>query len=220
MMERNFTFNKNIHTVPAHHGSPHKWILFSGVFLTAWLCVSCETTTKTNSQSIAPPVNALRQDDLPGARTVFQAKECSGNITQTSENDPVAELLPIYVSSFRDFRPPPGPDGYVFRIIPLDKSDHPIPVKAEVTIALYWDQDLEKNQPVPDPLRIWQVPRQQIEHHWVISQDLDGYLFRLDWGPQGPGPGNYRFLVRFDYLHNEKHITICRAMTFQDMQGQ
>jgi len=219
-MERNITLNKSICSLPAHNGYPCRWIIIAGVLLIAWLCASCETSPKATPPVLAPPVNALPQNDLLGRQSISQVKECFGMTAQPSEKDPVTELLLIYVSSGRDFRAPEGPDGYLFRIVPLEKSYHPKPAKAKVTIALYRDQELDNNQPLSEPLRIWQIPRQQIENHWVISQDLDGYLFRLDWGLQGPGPGNYRFLVRFDYFHNEKNITICRAMPFQDMQGQ
>jgi hypothetical protein len=194
------------------------WV-FGAALLFSGLSVSCEPTQKS-PQPLAFPVPALQQNDLLGRRSISQVKECYGKTKQNLENDPVAKLLLIYISSFRDFREPPGPDGYLFRIIPLNIEYHPIPVEADVTIALYRDRDFGKTQPWPGPLRIWQIPQNQIEKHWVISQELDGYLFRLDWGPQGPGLGNYRFLVRFEYLHNGKNITICRAMPFQDRQGQ
>jgi hypothetical protein len=219
-MERNSIFNKRICSVLAPNGSPCRGIIIAGLLLITWLCASCAKLPQAAPPLLAPPVNALSQNDLLGRQSISQVKECIGNTTQPSEKDPVAELLLIYVSSRRDFRAPEGPDGYLFRLVPLDKSYHPIPVKAEVTIALYRDQEWVKSHPGSDPLRIWQIPTQQIENHWVISQDLAGYFFRLDWGLQGPGPGNYRVLVRFDYFYNEKNITICRAMTFQDMQGQ
>ncbi len=220
MMERNLTFNKSSTTKRIHLGSPGNWILGIGVFLTAWLCTSCTTSPKSAPTSLAPPVNALPQTDPIGRRAINQVQECVGKTTFSSEKNSVSELLLIYVSSQRDFRAPAGPDGYLFRIVPLDKSYRPIPVKAEVTIALYRDQEVVKSQPLPEPVRIWQIPRTEIENHWVSSQDLDGYLFRLDWGLQGPGPGNYRLLVRFDYIQEQKNLTICRAMLFQDSAGR
>ena len=217
-MERNSLLNKRFYAIPPNHPARSRCQVFLVVLLLGWSCASCEMSSKKAPHSLAPPVNALPQNDLLGRRSIHQVRECFGKTTQTSQNDPVAELLLIYVSSGRDFRTPPGPDGYLFRIVPLNKDYHPIPVEAEVTIALCRERDFVKNRPGFDPIRIWQISRQQIENHWVISQDLDGYLFRLDWGLQSPAPGNYRFLVRFDYLSNEKTITICRAMTFQDMQ--
>jgi len=214
-MERNFPLNKRLYAVPIRRTFRGIWPLVGRILLGVWLCASCETSPMATTPFLAPPVNALPQNDLIGQRLIRQIKECRGRTTQTLEKDPVAELLLIYVSSGRDFRPPTGPDGYLLRVIPLNKEYHPISVEAEVTIALYRERDFLKNRSWPDPLRIWQMPRQQIKNHWVISPDLDGYLFRLDWGLQDPGPGNYRFLVRFVYESKNKTITICRAMTFQ-----
>jgi hypothetical protein len=69
------------------------------------------------------------------------------------------------------------------------------------------------------PLYIWRIGEKDLAQYWTSTHLLEGYLFRLDWGPAGPGPGNYEFLVHWADKNNKAVAGLCRALAFQEQLG-
>jgi len=96
-----------------------------------------------NSEQAAVPLR-LPPPILPVAKTMFgpdYVEACVNNTREKEADKPVAEIVLAYVGSGRDFRDPPGDDGYVLRVIPLDSSHREVKSAADVFINLYSSVD-------------------------------------------------------------------------------
>ncbi|MBN1844065.1 MAG: hypothetical protein JW810_00150 [Sedimentisphaerales bacterium] len=169
---------------------------------------------------LADPVAPLAGTDPASQQAAGQLAFCGAPDASSAAGGPVMELLLAYVSSGRDFREPPGPDGYLLRLIPLDDRYRPLPIDGLVTVGLYDEEGLDQ---APErrslPILIWRIETGQLGAYWVPARTLDGYFFRLDWGRIRPGPGNYRLVVHVQYRKDEQTFRFCREMSFQDRLG-
>ena len=129
----------------------------------------------------------------------------------------VADMLLFYVSSGRDFREPAGLDGYVIRVVPLDKKFRPVRVDGTVEIVLARESGPPGTAKV---LRRWRIGPEGLEEYWLQTSLLDGYAFRLDWGENDPGVGMYRLVVKLNYRGKKVTEIICRELVFDDLQAR
>jgi hypothetical protein len=144
---------------------------------------------------------------------------CLRSATALSSLTGVTHLVLIYASGGRDFRDPPGPDGYILRVIPLDKDRHPTSVSAEVHIGLFDNPPRPNSQGRLIPIQQWFLDAKQLKNYWRRDALLDGYLFPLDWGESSTPPGRYLFLV---YMNHPKknNSAVCQQITFQNVVEQ
>jgi len=200
---------------------PHRLKLLRGVLAATFpvilLIGGCQPLKSPDIvTTLAEPVLGIKANDIAAQTERTEFHDCLEESEQPLGNGPVREVLLTYINAGRDFRDPQGPDGYVLRIIPLDNKYRPVPVPAEINIALYPATVAKNNSTYDPPMRFWRISAPDLARHWTPSALLDGYLLRLDWGEISPGPGNYILLVSFSYKHKKNVTTICRIMTFQD----
>ena len=184
------------------------------LFLAAVLISGCQSS-KAPDQPLR-----LAEPIAPQAETILEPwNDCFEKPQPSGQKRLVTEMLLSYLNRGRDFRGPQGPDGYLLRVILLDRNSRPVRIPADVTVALFAETG-QKNYPARDrPVRLWQIRASNLDEYWTPSNLLDSYLFRLDWGPVGPGPGNYRFLVRLSYKQQNIRETLCSEITFQDLHS-
>ena len=128
----------------------------------------------------------------------------------------IRELLLSYFNHGRDFREPPGPDGYLLQVTPLDQNYRAKAVAGAVTIYLYSNVSDSPGTSDRRPVRLWHITAEQIDDYWGSGKLLSGYLFPLDWGADGPPVGHYLFVVRMIYQHRGLTHSICQKIPFTD----
>jgi hypothetical protein len=156
---------------------------------------------------------------LPAAKTTFgpdYVEECVNNTSIKEADKPIAEIVLAYVGSGRDFRDPQGSDGYVLRVIPLDSSHHEVKLAADVFIGLYRGVDKDNLQGSV-ALRAWQLSADTPADYWIATSLLDGFMFRLDWGPEALPPGDYIFLVLMKYQYKGLMESVCQQIEFRSI---
>ncbi|MFC1782122.1 hypothetical protein ACFL02_00885 [Planctomycetota bacterium] len=169
--------------------------------------------------SLANPILPLP----PQEWTADDAREFyNGCFNAPQTPDPTAllgELLLSYKNSGRDFRDPPGPDGYVLQVIPVDRKYQPVQLIGRCTIILFNEPALNPDGSTGRPLYIWRILEQDLAKYWTPTHLLKGYLFKLDWGLEDPGPGNYELWVFLKYRNNNVVAGECRSLSFQEQPG-
>ena len=142
---------------------------------------------------------------------------CSDPRENAQAKRKVADLVLAYVNTGRDFHEPVGLDGYVLRVIPLDGQFRTVPVPGEVVIRLY--PVIRRQGGILDsrPLRVWRISAEELEHYWFPTRLLDGYLFRLDWGPAALPMGSYQFWVTLNYIDDGEDVQLCQELAFEDV---
>jgi hypothetical protein len=166
---------------------------------------------------LAEPVLGIYWDNPTASIKLREFQQCLYSSNQTLPTGPVAEVLLTYVNAGRDFHTPQGPDGYVLRIIPLDKNYRSVRGAADVNIVLVAETSRKTGSTLSTPVCFWHISAQNLNAHWTTSHLLDSYVFRLEWGTHPPGPGDYRFLVSYAYKHKKLTKTICREITFNEL---
>jgi hypothetical protein len=198
-----------------HYCQPILPVVLSLVIFLNGGCLSAKS--RKIPTELAVPVLPTHWDNPTASVKFREFQQCLYNSSQTLPAGPVAEVLLTYVSAGRDFHAPQGPDGYVLRIIPLDKNYRPVRGAADVNIVLAAETSRKNGSTLSTPVCFWQISAQNLEAHWTTSHLLDSYLFRLEWGTHQPGPGDYRFLVSYAYKHKKLTKTICREITFNEL---
>lgn len=186
------------------------------------LAVGCSPRPSNGTVTVAGTLMPL--DPGVGGPTLHPGSLCRGHAGQAArtnntapvqQSGPIEELIAIYVETGRDFHEPIGPDGYMLRVIPLDRELVPVHRPAQVTIGLFATGPT--GEPIQGPpLRVWQVGERSLQDYWVPTRLLDGYLFRLDWGPTALERGRYVLCVRLDDRGTDGFSSVCAAIGFDD----
>ena len=178
----------------------------SVVLLMTLLAAGCRSADRTalapTRRPLAPALLPLPRESSRGA-----AERDCGEQTIPAPGR-IADLVVAYVSTGRSFQihddgndsDTPDqqasavtslPDGYVIRVIPLDRQLRPAFAQAQLTIDLYAVGAGPLGQAGNRPLLTWQVAPSTAGLYWVKTRLLDGYVLRLDCGGHGPTPGRY-----------------------------
>jgi hypothetical protein len=127
----------------------------------------------------------------------------------------VTEMILTYVTEGNDFREPAEPNGYLLRVIPLNKNYRPAPVTAQIHIGLFRNPLPQDPQERPRPIRYWFLNAEQLTQYWRKDAVLDGYLLPLDWGDAPPAQGSYLFLAVINDPAKPEQA-VCQQISFQD----
>ena len=194
-----------------------------GIFfgcLILWALIGC---TPTDAPSVPSPLAGPIFPLPPQEWTADDAREFyNACFTAPQPPDPTAllgELLLSYINNGRDFREPPGPDGYVLQVVPVDRKYQPVQLIGRCTIILFEEPALKSDGSTGRPLYIWRILEQDLPQYWTPAHLLKGFLFKLDWGLEGPGPGNYELWVFLKYINENVVAGECRSLSFQEQPG-
>ena len=189
-------------------------LLASFFFLAAVGCGQTKSVSEPPRwlEPVKPSVNISR------AEGCWDTGDCLAQQLEVPDEAPIAKIILFYMTSGRDFGESIGPDGYVLRLVPLNKKSRPSQVDGEVVIGLFADSpksyDISKSQ----PFICWRITEDILNQYWVRTSLLDGYLFRLDWGENKMKPGSYQLVVLLRYQHRGTEWSICRNVSFQDLR--
>ena len=161
-----------------------------------------------------PVLPAQDEEFLASGQALFE--ECFAEPDESTDEDVLREVILAYVNSGREFRSPAGPDGYLLRVIPLNRMMRSTEVAADLTIGLFAATDDISEVLEMRPLCYWRIHREELADYWVPTSLLDGYMFRLDWGANEIGPGLYRIIVKFEYEESERGKIFCREIVIED----
>jgi len=143
---------------------------------------------------------------------------CSEATLNQKPDSPITELLLVYNNTGRDFQAPDGMDGYLLRVIPINRKYQLTRIEGSLSVFLYDDLSQAENNKDLLPIRFWQIPSVDLDHYWLETSLLDGYTLPLAWdSPPPAGTGRYIFLVQFRYEIQQEHYLICNTLTFQDL---
>jgi len=118
-------------------------------------------------------------------------------------------MLLIASGEGREWRSPPGPDGYVVRVVLLDDEGRPTRADGEFQAFVV----RQPAGPEPEPLLAWSVTEDQAAERYRQGITA-GYLLELDWGPMvRPVPGHKMLVVRW---LGPKQQRITRNVAFDD----
>jgi hypothetical protein len=172
-----------------------------------WGCTTPFLKMPSHLADPVPPVG-------PGVSVTALMNDCI-SFGQNHRPKGLADVLLSLTTASRDFRPPAGTDGYVLRMIPLNKKAQPLPIVANVTILLCEDSRLADTS-APPPLRTWHIAAESLPDYWAAGTLLDGYLFRLDWADTPVPPGRYRLIVRLMDRGDKINRGFCQEITFEE----
>ena len=161
------------------------------------------------------PVLAGQDEEVMISGQVLFEK-CFAAPDESTGADVLREVVLTYVNSGRDFHSPAGPDGYLLRVIPLNRMMRSTEVAADLTIGLFAATEEVSEVLEMRPLCFWRIGKEELVDYWVPTSLLDGYLFRLDWGEKEIGPGIYRIVVKFEYEESGRDKIFCREMVIED----
>lgn len=143
---------------------------------------------------------------------------CSEAALNQGPDSTVTELLLVYSNTGRDFQAPDGTDGYLLRVIPINRRYQLARIDGNLSVFLYEERSLVEDNEALLPIRIWQIPSVDLDHYWLKTSMLAGYTLPLAWdSPPPAGTGRYIFLVQFRYEIQQEHYLICNTLTFQDL---
>jgi len=190
--------------------------VISVVVLLLLFLSSCNSPKRSRGMVVLmEPVPAEQdEEELISGQMLFKA--CFAAPDESVDEDVLREVVLTYVNSGRDFRSPAGPDGYLLRVIPLNRMMRSTEVAADLTIGLFAATEEVSEVLEMRPLCYWRIGKEELADYWVPTSLLDGYLFRLDWGANEIGPGLYRIVVKFEYEEAERRKIFCREMMIED----
>ena len=183
--------------------------------LTSFFLLSAVGCNQTNSAS-GPP--RWLEPVTPSVEGCWEPGACLDEQPKLPEDAPVARIILFYMTSGRDFNESIGPDGYVLRLVPLDKKSRSVQVDGEVIIGLFADSAQKSDISKSKPLICWRITEDILSQYWARTSLLDGYVFRLDWGEAQLRPGSYQLAVQVRYQHRGTVWSICREVSFQDLR--
>lgn len=176
------------------------------ILITNCLCIVtvCGCTTKVpqvaDENKISPILPTGDEKDLKKiAAKLYIDWADEGDI---SDKD-VKDFLFIASPKGRDWRAPVGPDGYLLRIILLDRDEKPIRKDGRIQAFLVRNHG-DKNA---EAVCAWDIPQEAMDDYYDDS-DWPGYVLPLDWGKGQETPeGCYLLVIRWTGPDGKARLT-------------
>jgi hypothetical protein len=180
-----------------------QYTLMSLALLTAAMTGGCAGRPLVETP-LEPPLDPV-PSPAEQAENWYFAWEMQRDVTSSSPQS----MLLIAGGEGREWRTPPGPDGYVVRAVLLDDRGRPTRAEGEFEAFVVH----QPAGPDPEPLFAWSVSPAEAakRYHEGITP---GYLLELDWGPGATPPtGQKMLVVRWEGPAGQR---ITRNVAFED----